>query len=104
MWFLDYVLFIFSLFNFAVLADNHVNNICSTWGKQHFKTFDGEVFQFPGLCEYNLVKNCLQADTFSVHIRREENDGNITMPYVVITISGNIFNLTKTKVTKNYNP
>ncbi|PWA30517.1 hypothetical protein CCH79_00015341, partial [Gambusia affinis] len=77
--------------------DNHVNNICSTWGKQHFKTFDGEVFQFPGLCEYNLVKDCLQADTFSVHIRREENDGNITMPYVVITISGNIFNLTKTK-------
>ncbi|XP_014832183.1 PREDICTED: mucin-2-like, partial [Poecilia mexicana] len=90
---------------FTVLADNHVNNICSTWGTQHFKTFDGDVFQFPGLCEYNLVKDCRKSENkFSVHIRREENDGNITISYVVVTISENTFTLTKTEVAENENP
>ncbi|XP_032405476.1 mucin-2-like [Xiphophorus hellerii] len=89
----------------ATLADNHVNNICSTWGTQHFKTFDGDVFQFPGLCEYNLVKDCRESEKkFSVHIRRDENDGNITIRYVVVTISENTFNLTETEVTENGNP
>uniref|UniRef100_A0A087X468 VWFD domain-containing protein n=1 Tax=Poecilia formosa TaxID=48698 RepID=A0A087X468_POEFO len=84
---------------------NHVNNICSTWGTQHFKTFDGDVFQFPGLCEYNLVKDCRESENkFSVHIRREENDGNITISYVVVTISENTFTLTKTEVAENENP
>uniref|UniRef100_A0A3B5MMZ2 VWFD domain-containing protein n=1 Tax=Xiphophorus couchianus TaxID=32473 RepID=A0A3B5MMZ2_9TELE len=87
------------------IYDNHVNNICSTWGTQHFKTFDGDVFQFPGLCEYNLVKDCRESEKkFSVHIRREENDGNITIRYVVVTISENTFNLTETEVTENGNP
>ncbi|XP_014915776.1 mucin-2-like [Poecilia latipinna] len=89
----------------AKRADNHVNNICSTWGRQHFKTFDGDVFQFPGLCEYNLVKDCRKSENkFSVHIRREENDGNITISYVVVTISENTFTLTKTEVAENENP
>uniref|UniRef100_A0A3B3V9D1 VWFD domain-containing protein n=1 Tax=Poecilia latipinna TaxID=48699 RepID=A0A3B3V9D1_9TELE len=78
------------------------NNICSTWGTQHFKTFDGDVYQFPGLCEYNLAKDCHGSDPkFSVNVKREENDGNIAISYISITINENGFYLNKTHVTEN---
>uniref|UniRef100_A0A087XEG0 VWFD domain-containing protein n=1 Tax=Poecilia formosa TaxID=48698 RepID=A0A087XEG0_POEFO len=87
---------------FLFLVHNHVNNICSTWGRQHFKTFDGDVYQFPGLCEYNLAKDCHGSDPkFSVNVKREENDGNIAISYISITINENGFYLNKTHVTEN---
>uniref|UniRef100_A0A665UMC5 Mucin 2, oligomeric mucus/gel-forming n=1 Tax=Echeneis naucrates TaxID=173247 RepID=A0A665UMC5_ECHNA len=64
----------------AGLSPNHVNSICSTWGRGNFKTFDGAVYQFPGMCEYNLASDCHETySEFSVHMKREERDGNPTV-------------------------
>ncbi|XP_053305293.1 mucin-5B-like [Spea bombifrons] len=41
--------------------------VCSTWGNFHFKTFDGELFHFPGFCNY----------LFAAHCRKEYEDFNI---------------------------
>uniref|UniRef100_A0A8C6KE94 VWFD domain-containing protein n=1 Tax=Nothobranchius furzeri TaxID=105023 RepID=A0A8C6KE94_NOTFU len=82
---------------------NHVSNICSTWGRQHYKTFDGDVFQFPGMCEYNLVSDCHESyQGFSVHMKRTEKDGNPTISYVLVTINELSFYLSKNRVTVNY--
>ncbi|XP_045897830.1 mucin-2-like, partial [Micropterus dolomieu] len=84
---------------------NHVSSICSTWGREHFKTFDGDVYQFPGMCEYNLASDCHESyHEFSVHMKREENDGNPTVSYVVVTINDLLFHLTKSQVTVNSVP
>ncbi|XP_065813198.1 mucin-2 isoform X2 [Labrus bergylta] len=81
---------------------NHVSSICSTWGREHFKTFDGDVYQFPGMCEYNLASDCHSPyQEFSVHMKRKDNDGNPTVGYVVVTINDLSFHLTKTLVTVN---
>ncbi|XP_067356049.1 mucin-2-like [Channa argus] len=86
----------------AILARNHVSSICSTWGREHFKTFDGDVYQFPGMCEYNLASDCHETyREFSVHLKREENDGNPTVSYVVVTINDLLFHLTSSRVTLN---
>ncbi|XP_051915891.1 mucin-2-like isoform X13 [Hippocampus zosterae] len=86
----------------ARLVGNHVSSICSTWGREHFKTFDGDVYQFSGACEYNLASDCHEAmQEFSVHMRREQNDGNPTVAYVVVTINDLAFHLTKEAVTVN---
>lgn len=83
-------------------VSNHVSSICSTWGREHFKTFDGDVYQFSGACEYNLASDCHEAlQEFSVHMRREQNDGNPTVAYVVVTINDLAFHLTKEAVTVN---
>uniref|UniRef100_A0A8C6Q2Q5 Mucin 2, oligomeric mucus/gel-forming n=1 Tax=Nothobranchius furzeri TaxID=105023 RepID=A0A8C6Q2Q5_NOTFU len=80
-------------------------NICSTWGRQHYKTFDGDVFQFPGMCEYNLVSDCHESyQGFSVHMKRTEKDGNPTISYVLVTINELSFYLSKNRVTVNYQP
>ncbi|MEQ2161771.1 hypothetical protein GOODEAATRI_012952 [Goodea atripinnis] len=87
----------------ARLVRNHVSSICSTWGREHFKTFDGDVYQFPGMCEYNLVSDCHESyQGFSVHIKRTEKDGNPTITYLAVTINELLFHLSKSWVTVNY--
>ncbi|XP_031715388.1 mucin-2 isoform X3 [Anarrhichthys ocellatus] len=86
----------------ARLVRNHVSSICSTWGRDHFKTFDGDVYQFPGMCEYNLVSDCHESyQEFSVHMKRKDNDGNPTVSHVVVTINDLLFYLTKDMITVN---
>ncbi|TNN87029.1 Mucin-2 [Liparis tanakae] len=81
---------------------NHVSSICSTWGREHFKTFDGDVYQFPGTCEYNLVSDCHESyKEFSVHMKRKDSDGNPAVSHVVVTINDLLFYLTKDMITVN---
>ncbi|XP_027886235.1 mucin-2 [Xiphophorus couchianus] len=87
----------------TTLVSNHVSSICSTWGRDHFKTFDGDVYQFPGMCEYNLISNCHDSyQLFSVHIKKAEKDGNPTISYLAITINELLFHISKSWVTVNY--
>ncbi|XP_021257809.1 mucin-2 [Numida meleagris] len=68
---------------------NHGHYVCSTWGNNHFKTFDGDIYQFPGLCEYNFVSDCQDSyREFSVHIQRALNSNNHPeIQYILITIA-----------------
>uniref|UniRef100_A0A672GN01 VWFD domain-containing protein n=1 Tax=Salarias fasciatus TaxID=181472 RepID=A0A672GN01_SALFA len=84
---------------------NHVSSICSTWGGDHFKTFDGDMYQFPGTCEYNLVSDCHETyQEFSVHIKRDDSDGYPLVSYVEVTINDLAFHISKSVVTLNYEP
>ncbi|GAB0190061.1 mucin-2 [Grus japonensis] len=67
---------------------NHGHYVCSTWGNNHFKTFDGDFYQFPGICEYNFVSDCQESyKEFSVHIQRALNSNNHPeIQYILITI------------------
>lgn len=97
-WFLLYCF----LFVSSGRSSNHVNSICSTWGRQHFKTFDGQLYQFPGMCEYTLASNCHGSyQEFSVLMKRSEAGGNPTVSYVVVTISDLDFHLTKNLIRVN---
>uniref|UniRef100_A0A4W4FKU3 VWFD domain-containing protein n=1 Tax=Electrophorus electricus TaxID=8005 RepID=A0A4W4FKU3_ELEEL len=81
---------------------NHINNICSMWGHFHFKTFDGDVYQFQGTCEYNLVSECqIPVQGFSVHVKRSQSHGNPQITRVLVTIGDMAIVLTKKLVMIN---
>uniref|UniRef100_A0A8B9FLX0 Mucin 2, oligomeric mucus/gel-forming n=2 Tax=Amazona TaxID=12929 RepID=A0A8B9FLX0_9PSIT len=67
---------------------NHGHYVCSTWGNNHFKTFDGDVYQFPGICEYNFASDCREPyKEFSIHIQRALNSNNHPeIQYILLTI------------------
>ncbi|XP_026705984.1 mucin-2 [Athene cunicularia] len=67
---------------------NHGHSVCSTWGNNHFKTFDGDIYQYPGICEYNFASDCRESyKEFSVHIQRALNSNNHPeIQYILITI------------------
>ncbi|MBN3292586.1 MUC2 protein, partial [Polypterus senegalus] len=77
-------------------APNHNNRICSTWGNSHFKTFDGDVYQFTSTCDYNFASDCHNSlPEFSVHIQRADTEGKLLIESVVITIKDYVIFLTK---------
>lgn len=83
--------FFSSLFLFHHLTGrtrSHGHYVCSTWGNHHFKTFDGDVYQFTGTCEYNFVSDCQDAyKEFSVHIQRALNsNGHPVIQYILVKI------------------
>uniref|UniRef100_A0A672NJ66 VWFD domain-containing protein n=1 Tax=Sinocyclocheilus grahami TaxID=75366 RepID=A0A672NJ66_SINGR len=81
---------------------NHVNNICSMWGNFHFKTFDGDFYQFPGMCEYNLVSDCQSLICqFSVHVKRTEHSTGPNISRVLVTINDITVEITANQVMVN---
>ncbi|KAL2093190.1 hypothetical protein ACEWY4_010502 [Coilia grayii] len=80
-----------------VRSYNHIQSICSMWGKDHFKTFDGDVYQFPGMCEYNLASDCHSSfQDFSVHVKKKVDDKEqVTVSQVMVTIKDLPILLTK---------
>uniref|UniRef100_A0A8C4YCS7 Mucin 2, oligomeric mucus/gel-forming n=1 Tax=Gopherus evgoodei TaxID=1825980 RepID=A0A8C4YCS7_9SAUR len=88
------------LHNLTGRTQNHGHYVCSTWGNNHFKSFDGDFYQFPGLCDYNFASDCRESyQEFSVHIQRAVNEnGHPDIQYVLITIKDVVIYLTQNAV------
>ncbi|KAL0155886.1 hypothetical protein M9458_050149, partial [Cirrhinus mrigala] len=73
------------------------------WGNFHFKTFDGDFYQFPGTCEYNLVSECQSLTRqFSVYVNRtEQRTENPKVTRVLVTINDITVEITTNQVKVN---
>ncbi|TKC37723.1 hypothetical protein EI555_019033, partial [Monodon monoceros] len=76
---------------------NHGHSVCSTWGDSHYKTFDGDVFRFPGLCDYNFASDCRDTyQEFAVHLKRGPGRSGChpQVEYILLTVKGDAIYLT----------
>ncbi|KAM8939219.1 mucin-2 [Pelodytes ibericus] len=81
---------------------NHGHFVCSAWGNFHYKTFDGDVYQFPGTCSYNLASDCRDGyQDFSVHVQRSTKDGQTLIDKIIITVKDIIIQLKSNLVVVN---
>ncbi|XP_067833066.1 mucin-2-like [Heptranchias perlo] len=70
---------------------DHNYRVCSTWGNYHFKTFDGDVYYFPGTCNYVFASQCLKTyEEFNIQMRRTIVDGLPRITQIVIKIDGSV--------------
>ncbi|XP_077870073.1 uncharacterized protein LOC100366685 [Saccoglossus kowalevskii] len=46
------------------------DGFCFTWGQNHYRTFDGLIYDFHGSCSYLLLGEC-QTNRFKLHIRNK---------------------------------
>ncbi|XP_066043066.1 mucin-5B-like [Chamaea fasciata] len=86
------------LTNLAITPANPAHNgrVCSTWGNFHFKTFDGDIFTFPGLCNYVFASHCnAPYEDFNIQIRREALANTSTINRITMKLEGVVAELTK---------
>ncbi|XP_053304585.1 mucin-5B-like [Spea bombifrons] len=72
----------------------HNSKICSTWGNFHFKNFDGDVFYFPGTCNYVFSSHCKSAyESFNIQIRRTVVNNVATIDKINMKMEGLVVQL-----------
>ncbi|XP_068800201.1 mucin-5AC [Struthio camelus] len=78
---------------------SHNGQVCSTWGNFHFKTFDGDIFYFPGLCNYVFASNCKSSyEDFNIQIRRTMVENATVITHVIMKLEGAVIELTRRAV------
>lgn len=73
-----------------------VEAVCAVFGDPHYRTFDGLIYNFQGLCNYVLAEDCHRNySTFSIRVRNEarlSQDFSWTKS-VTVLLAGNRINL-----------
>ncbi|XP_065541868.1 mucin-5AC-like [Lathamus discolor] len=78
---------------------SHNGRVCSTWGNFHFKTFDGDIFYFPGVCNYIFASNCKSPyEDFNIQIRRATVENATMITRVLMKLEGAVIELTRGSV------
>ncbi|XP_074004840.1 mucin-5AC [Numenius arquata] len=78
---------------------SHNGRVCSTWGNFHFKTFDGDIFYFPGACNYIFSSNCKSPyEDFNIQIRRTMVENATMITHVIMKLEGAVIELTRGSV------
>ncbi|GCB65089.1 hypothetical protein scyTo_0009918 [Scyliorhinus torazame] len=76
---------------YASRNPDHNFRVCSTWGNYHFKTFDGDVYYFPGTCNYVFASQCLSSyEEFNIQMRRSIVNALPKITQIVLKIDGSV--------------
>ncbi|OCT81785.1 hypothetical protein XELAEV_18024293mg [Xenopus laevis] len=83
----------------VVVNTAHNNKVCSTWGNFNFKNFDGDIFHFPGICNYVYASHCKSDyEDFNIQIQRTVTNSIPEISKITMKINGVAIQLSQNSV------
>ncbi|XP_056384151.1 mucin-5AC-like [Hyla sarda] len=79
---------------------SHSGQVCSTWGNDHYKTFNGDIYYFPGKCNYLFASHCKSnTEDFNIQLRRSVENGILVVSHITATLLGVVVEITNKSIT-----
>ncbi|XP_076012025.1 mucin-2-like [Genypterus blacodes] len=79
---------------------SHIGRVCTTWGKNHWKTFDGQFFDLPSTCNHVMLSQCNAGyENFNFQMRRKIVNEAPTIIDITMKLEGVRLAITKETVT-----
>ncbi|XP_071974250.1 mucin-5AC-like isoform X2 [Engystomops pustulosus] len=79
---------------------SHIEQVCSTWGNFNFRTFDGDIFHFPGTCNYLFASHCKSNnEDFNIQIRRSVENGIPVISHITALLNGIVVEIQNKTIT-----
>ncbi|XP_029318701.1 mucin-5AC-like [Cottoperca gobio] len=81
---------------------NHMDRVCTTWGNNHWKTFDGNFFKLSSTCNHVVVSQCKNNyEDFNIQMRRTNIDNILTISTIIMKLEGSVVELSRSAVIVN---
>ncbi|XP_031734060.1 mucin-5AC-like [Anarrhichthys ocellatus] len=79
--------------------ENHIGQVCTTWGQNHWKTFDGDFFQLASSCNHVMAYQCKNShEDFNIQMRRKTVNQVTTISNIIMVFEGTVVELSKSSV------
>ncbi|XP_029701876.1 mucin-6-like [Takifugu rubripes] len=79
-----------------------IDQVCSTWGNYHWKTFDGHFYQLPSTCNHVVAMQCKTSySTFNIQMWRTLVNGVPSISKIILVLDGSLVELSKGSVAVN---
>uniref|UniRef100_A0A3P8ZHK1 VWFD domain-containing protein n=2 Tax=Esox lucius TaxID=8010 RepID=A0A3P8ZHK1_ESOLU len=86
----------------SALNTSRNDQVCSTWGNYHFKTYDGYFFQLPSTCNHIVTSLCKSSyEAFNIQMRRQVVNNQPTISKITMMLDGVVVQLSKDVVMVN---
>ncbi|KAJ0056494.1 hypothetical protein NL108_008341 [Boleophthalmus pectinirostris] len=78
-----------------IANSSHLNQVCTTWGNSHWKSFDGHFYTLPSPCTHVMTKVCgTEAESFFViHITRSVVGLKHNISKILMKVEGAVIEL-----------
>ncbi|XP_056384149.1 mucin-5B-like [Hyla sarda] len=77
-----------SLQRYSQVIKPRQNGVCSTWGNFQYRTFDGELYRFPGICNYLFASHCgKHYEDFNIQIEQSWHKGLPTVSQLSVKLN-----------------
>lgn len=87
-----------------VVVDNafFISQVCTTWGNNHWKTFDGHFYQLSSDCNHIVAMHCKTSYSFfNIQMKRVVNDGVPRISDILLMLDGTLLELSVDAVAVN---
>ncbi|KAG7466777.1 mucin-5AC-like [Solea senegalensis] len=83
--------------------ESHIGHVCTTWGHNHYKSFDGNFYQLASSCNHLMATRCRsenenENEYFNIQMRRKVVDGVPTIDKITMMMEATVVEISSSGV------